>query len=93
MCSRWRDACLDTSFKLRILSVESGATEAIKSGTLTLDKNTYTNINDALLRALPGDTLSLCVGHHWECGLLPTVPIRLISGNIYNVLIYYFSCM
>ena len=80
MCSRWRDAASDASFRLRVLSVESGARDAVKSGTLVLGSNTYTSINDALLNARPGDTVSLGVGHHWESGLNPTVPLRLVAG-------------
>ena len=63
-----------------MLSVESGARDAVKSGTLVLGSNTYTSINDALLNARPGDTVSLGVGHHWESGLNPTVPLRLVAG-------------
>ena len=80
VCSRWRDAACNTSFHLRVLSVESGAKDQVNSGTLVLGPHTYTCISDALESALPGDTISLCVGHHWESTLKPRIPVRLISG-------------
>lgn len=79
VCSRWRDAASDSSFLLRVLSVETGTTEAVKSGSLILAANTFTSISNALLKALPGDTLSLGVGHHWEETLTPYAPVRVIS--------------
>jgi hypothetical protein len=81
VCSRWRDASTDHSFRLRVFSVESGARDQVKSGTLVLDPRTYTCISDAMSSALPGDTISLCAGHHWESGLHPCGPVRLISGS------------
>ena len=81
MCSRWYDAASDNSFHLRVLSVESGARIQVESGILVLGPRTYISISDALKSSLPGDTICLCVGHHWESGLVPSSPVRLISGS------------
>ena len=91
VCSRWRDAASNTSFHLRVLSVESGAKDQVNSGTLVLGPHTYTCISDALACALPGDTISLCVGHHWESTLTPRAPVRLISGELICLLVIIFT--
>ena len=93
VCSRWRDASTDHSFRLRVFSVESGARDQVKSGTLVLDPHTYTCISDAMSSALPGDTISLCAGHHWESGLHPCRPVRLISGSSVAVWRMYAQCV
>jgi hypothetical protein len=93
VCSRWRDASTDHSFRLRVFSVESGARDQVKSGTLVLDPHTYTCISDAMSSALPGDTISLCAGHHWESGLHPCRPVRLISGSSVAVRRMYAQCV
>ena len=63
VCARWREASSQPCFVIRVLPVESGARDAVAAGTLTLAKNVCTSLNEALTKALPGQTIVLGSGN------------------------------
>ena len=75
-CNRWRVASLDESFIKRVLSVETGAHEIDYTA---LGDSSFSSIHKALESALPGDTIVLACGHHWEKDLTIRAPIRILS--------------
>ena len=81
VCIRWHEASYDKSFLLRVLPIESGIRDAFITGTLkTLEKNTFISISDAIKVALPGNIISIGVGHHWETkSLIINIPLKIIS--------------
>jgi hypothetical protein len=77
-CSRWRTASLDPCFHKRVLSVESGARE--QGGEIqSLCHNDFASLRAALDSALPGETIVLTFGHHWEKDIDVRVPVRVVS--------------
>jgi SNF2 family DNA or RNA helicase len=77
LCARWAEAAAHESFIKRVLPVESGARDPTKK-LHKLTTNVYASIADALVDALPGDTIQLGMGHHWEGNLLVEKPLRLV---------------
>ena len=75
-CNRWRLASLDDSFIKRVLSVETGAHEV---DCIALGETSFSSIQKAVESALPGDTIILACGHHWERDLTISVPVRILS--------------
>lgn len=75
-CNRWRVASLDESFIKRVLSVETGAHEV---DTDALGASSFSSIQKAIESALPGDTIVLACGHHWEKDLTIRFPVRILS--------------
>ena len=86
VCKYWSHTARDLSFVRHVIPVEMGA---LLEGT-KVDYNHYRSINDALMNALPGDTIELADGHYWvNDGLLVDKPLRLIGDehNCTNVVI------
>lgn len=75
-CARWRTASQDECFLKRVLSVETGAHDMDQS---KVGGSSFCSINSALESALPGDTIILAFGHHWEKDLIIRVPVRILS--------------
>lgn len=78
-CARWREAAQHDSFTKRVLAVETGARDPIKAASLRLAPNTYNSLENALADSLPGDTIVLGTGHHWEGNLELCHPVKLLS--------------
>jgi len=80
LCARWAEAANHVSFRKRVLPVESGARDPTKRLT-KLVPNVYASIEEALKESLPGDTIELGMGHHWEGSLLIDKPTRLLCES------------
>ena len=80
LCARWAEAAAHESFRKRVLPVESGARDPTKRSH-KLTANVYASVEEALLEALPGDTVELGMGHHWETSLRIDKPLRLICES------------
>lgn len=74
---RWRRAASDPCFFKRVLSIESGATQNLVS----LEQNSFTSLSAALNSALPGDTIALATGHHFEEAISLEIPVRLLGSE------------
>lgn len=61
----------------RVLPVETGARENL--GGVRLGKNDYVSVEAAVAAALPGDTIMLDPGHHWETSLCIDKPLRFVG--------------
>jgi hypothetical protein len=83
VCQSWLEAARDQSFFKRVLSVETGARDAPTGegapDAIKLSWNTFASVTDALQAALPGDTIQLTTGHHWESTLEINVPLRFLG--------------
>jgi superfamily II DNA/RNA helicase len=79
VCARWKEAAFDQVFNLRVLPVESGARDSKAPIRSTSGSKTYVSVDNALRDALPGDTVMLGAGHHWESSLIIDKPVRLIG--------------
>ena len=60
-----------------MLPVESGARE--KNAAVRLSPNDYISVEAAIAAALPGDTILLDPGHHWESRLHINKTLRFIG--------------
>lgn len=76
-CDRWKVAAKDSFFHKRVLSVESGAREMAAVGRLKAGE--FVSLESALLSSLPGDTIVLGLGHHWEQDLRIRSSVRILS--------------
>lgn len=80
VCRSWTAAARDECFNLRVLAVESGAREEDAAVIhARYGRNAYVSIKDAISAALPGDTIRLDTGHHWEVSLELKKPLRFIG--------------
>lgn len=79
VCAYWYEASKQTALFKRVLAVESGARNPDYGGTL--DSNEFISIESAAKTLLPGDTVILCNGHHWETSVTCTVPVKIISES------------
>jgi hypothetical protein len=77
LCARWAEAAAHESFRKRVLPVESGARDPAKQHH-KLTANVFASIEDALKDCLPGDTIQLGLGHHWEGTLRIDRPLRVV---------------
>ena len=80
VCRQWRAAAQDISFVKHVYPVEMGA--------LAMDRNKmeryhYRTISEALVEALPGDTIELGDGHYWinDPEVHVDVPLRIIGDE------------
>ena len=75
VCANWKNSVFDEYFHLHVLSIESGARDV---PTKLIHKNMFSSIYDAINSALPGDTIVLESGHHWETNLIIQKPIKIL---------------
>jgi len=81
VCRSWRDATRDPIFFKRVMSVETGASDSTNGdgAAVKLASNTFASVTDAMAAALPGDTIQLTPGHHWETSLELRMPLRIVG--------------
>jgi hypothetical protein len=80
VCKHWKLATGDFRFVRHVYPVEMGA---LGRDPTRREANHFASIEEALARALPGDTIELSDGHYWvtDAGLLFDKPIRLIGDE------------
>jgi hypothetical protein len=88
VCKQWKSAANDFRFVRHVYPVEMGA---LTRDSSRRDYNHFGSIEEALLAALPGDTIELSDGHYWvkDKGLVFDKPLKLIGDehNPSNVII------
>jgi hypothetical protein len=89
VCRQWRFAAADIRFVRHVYPVEMGA--LANRDPSKWHHNHHANIEDALVTALPGDTIELGDGHYWvnDPGMIIDKPLRLVGdeNNPANVVI------
>jgi len=89
VCRQWRFAATDIRFVLHVYPVEMGA--LANRDPSKRHYNHYATIEDALVAALPGDTIELGDGHYWvnDPGIIIDKPLRFVGdeNNPANVVI------
>jgi len=80
VCRQWRLAAQDISFVRHVYPVEMGA---LTMDPNKMESNHYRSINEALLEALPGDTIELGDGHYWlnDPEVFVKCPLRIIGDE------------
>ncbi|KAJ1430441.1 SNF2 family N-terminal domain-containing protein [Ochromonadaceae sp. CCMP2298] len=78
LCARWAEAVAHSSFYKRVLPVETGARDPSNAHKLT--PGVFASVADAVAAALPGDTIELGAGHHWENCLRLDQPLRIVGA-------------
>lgn len=80
VCARWYKSFSNIVFHKRVLSVENGAKEGGDTdNTQRLGKNVFGSVVSALEQALPGDTIAIGAGHHWEKHLVIKCPLKFVG--------------
>mmetsp|Transcript_7652 Transcript_7652/g.22422 ORF Transcript_7652/g.22422 Transcript_7652/m.22422 type:complete len:1551 (+) Transcript_7652:1-4653(+) len=89
VCRQWRIAATDIRFVIHVYPVEMGA--LAKRDPSKRHHNHHATIDDALAKALPGDTIELGDGHYWvnDPGIIVDKPLRFVGdeNNPSNVVI------
>lgn len=77
VCARWHEATRDQSFDKCVLSVETGVKDT--SEEVKLGDNNYASLESCINASVPGDTIVLSNGHHWETAIRIPHPLRLVG--------------
>ena len=79
VCTTWRQSSKQGVLFKKVYSVESGA----RNGDSNIAKghNEFASLEAAVATLVPGDTLVLCNGHHWEGDIVIDVPVRICSES------------
>lgn len=89
VCRHWKFAATDIRFVIHVYPVEMGA--LANKDPSKRHYNHFANIEDALVTALPGDTIELGDGHYWVNGpgIVIDKPLRFVGdeNNPANVVI------
>jgi len=80
VCRQWRRAAHDISFVKHVFPVEMGA---LAMNPTKMDQNHFRTFEEALSKALPGDTIELGDGHYWlnSPEITIDIPLRIVGDE------------